>query len=403
MEDSLQQDAQYPNNKVKGCILPWIHLHGDIRGKYALCCHTDSYEKHIRTGSHEQSPLEVWNGPAMKDARKKFLSGDYPEECAVCYDKEAANSTSHRMIVNREFSTFSDRQIRTLADGGLEAPPVYLDFRFGNTCNFRCRMCGSDASTSWFKERHLGFGTKKDKPSLDFWTDNDKFWDDFKKIIPNLDTVYFAGGEPFVQDGHYKLIELLLAEGKTDITLQYNSNLSYNKFKDYDIKKIWSRFKKVQLWPSVDGFGERAEYGRKGLDFKTFTKNLTHFQKYVTSVSVVSNIYSITSIPQMIKYFKYVNVPFYITNLTWPNILATNVLPKHIKQDILKQYKELLETQKLNKSEITNIKSILNFMVATDNSHLQAEFKTYTNNLDISRSESFVSTFPEYAQWYNSI
>ena len=91
----------------------------------------------------------------------------------------------------------------------------------------------------------------------------------------------------------------------------------------------------------------------------------------------------------MIKYFKYVNVPFYITNLTWPNILATNVLPKHIKQDILKQYKELLETQKLNKSEITNIKSILNFMVATDNSHLQAEFKTYTNNLDISRSESF--------------
>jgi len=368
-----------------------------------LCCHTDSYEKHIRTGSHEQSPLEVWNGPAMKDARKKFLSGDYPEECAVCYDKEAANSTSHRMIVNREFSTFSDRQSRTLADGGLEAPPVYLDFRFGNTCNFRCRMCGSDASTSWFKERHLGFGTKKDKPSLDFWTDNDKFWDDFKKIIPNLDTVYFAGGEPFVQDGHYKLIELLLAEGKTDITLQYNSNLSYNKFKDYDIKKIWSRFKKVQLWPSVDGFGERAEYGRKGLDFKTFTKNLTHFQKYITSVSVVSNIYSITSIPQMIKYFKYVNVPFYITNLTWPNILATNVLQKHIKQDILKQYKELLETQKLNNSEITNIKSILNFMVATDNSHLQAEFKTYTNNLDISRSESFVSTFPEYAQWYNSI
>ena len=24
---------------IKGCILPWMHLYGDVRGKYNLCCH----------------------------------------------------------------------------------------------------------------------------------------------------------------------------------------------------------------------------------------------------------------------------------------------------------------------------------------------------------------------------
>ena len=88
----LQPDEQSLNRNIKGCILPWIHLHGDIRGEYALCCHTDSYfvnNRVIRTGNHSQSPLEVWNGDAMKAARLKFLNDDYPEECSVCYDKEA--------------------------------------------------------------------------------------------------------------------------------------------------------------------------------------------------------------------------------------------------------------------------------------------------------------------------
>ena len=24
---------------IKGCILPWIHLYGDVQGDYRLCCH----------------------------------------------------------------------------------------------------------------------------------------------------------------------------------------------------------------------------------------------------------------------------------------------------------------------------------------------------------------------------
>ena len=32
----------------------------------------------------------------------------------------------------------------------VEDMPAYLDIRFGNLCNLKCRMCGSWASNQWF-------------------------------------------------------------------------------------------------------------------------------------------------------------------------------------------------------------------------------------------------------------
>ena len=270
--------------------MPWIHLHGDIRGDYALCCHTDSYKEPRRSGHVGDTPLQVWNNDYMRKVRKDFLQGVYPPECSVCYDKESVGVRSHRQIVNKDYKRYKVLQDKTKEDGSIVTPPIYIDIRFGNTCNFRCRMCGTDASTSWFKERHLGFGSQNVKPFVDEWTNNEEFWTDFEKIIPYIEVMYFAGGEPFVQEGHYKALEKLISAGRTNVALQYNTNLSYKKFKNYDIKKLWSNFKTIQLWPSLDGIGKRAEYGRKGLKWEVFVDNLEHFKNFVTTVSAVSNI-----------------------------------------------------------------------------------------------------------------
>lgn len=403
MEASLQQDEQSQNNNIKGCILPWIHLHGDIRGDYALCCHTDSYKEPRRSGYVGDSPLQVWNNDYMKKARIGFLQGNYPPECSVCYDKESVGVLSHRQIVNKDYARYKVLQDKTNNDGSIKNPPIYLDIRFGNTCNFRCRMCGTDASTSWFKERHLGFGSKSDKPFIDEWTSNESFWKDFDEIIPFIEVMYFAGGEPFVQEGHYIALQKLIAAGKTDVSLQYNTNLSYKKFKDYDIKNMWNSFRSIQLWPSLDGVGAQAEYSRKGLSWDTFTDNLEYFKEFVTTVSTVSNIYSILSIPDMIVFLKNRGINFYITNLTSPSILSSTVLPKEAKQIVLKKFKKLINSNILNDSELQNIKGILSYLVSRDDSKLLGDFKIYNSNLDKSRNESFEEVFPEYKEWYTNI
>ena len=34
LEDSLAQDEQFQNNRVKGCILPWVHMYGSLQGTF---------------------------------------------------------------------------------------------------------------------------------------------------------------------------------------------------------------------------------------------------------------------------------------------------------------------------------------------------------------------------------
>ncbi len=394
---------------IKGCILPWIHMYGDIRGNYSLCCHTDNYfdRGQKQLGQDGESPLKVWNDEAYKKKRLQFLQGEYPAECSVCYDIEKSGQDSHRNRANNKYARYGVLQDKTGVDGSVKNPPVWLDFRFGNLCNFKCRMCGPDASTSWFREKHLAAFKAEDKQvqSLDYWTNNPEFWKDMEKIYKTIDTIYFAGGEPFVQDGMYKMLEFLIEHGKTDIELQYNSNLSYSKYKKYDIVKLWKNFREVKLWPSVEGYKEHVEYSRKGFVWETFAENLKIFKDYIQVVSATGNIYSILSNPELIMHLKKLNIQFFITNLISPPFMDTSVLPSETKKQINQKYKKFLTENKnwFNKQEINTILNSLRHMNRADNSHLLPELKKFNTALDLSRNESFEATFPEYAEWYRKI
>lgn len=394
---------------IKGCIMPWIHLHGNIRGDYILCCHTDNYmgpnEKKIATKGAR--PLDVWNNDLYKKKRLQFLQGQHPVECDVCYDIEKSGQDSHRNRVNERFARYAPLQKKTEKDGSVKNPPVWLDFRFGNLCNFRCRMCGPDASTSWFREKHLAplIPSRDQVQNLDYWTNNPDFWDDMEKIYKTIDTIYFAGGEPFVQDGMYKMLEFLIDKGKTNVELQYNSNLSYSKFKKYDIVQLWKKFDKVKLWPSVEGYKEHVEYSRKGFVWDTFAKNLTIFADYIQTVSATGNVYSILSNPELILHLKKLNLQFFITNLISPDFMDTSVLPLETKKFINEKYKKFLTKHNslFTLYEINTILNSLRHMNRADNSHLLPKLKKFNTALDLNRNESFEATFPEYAEWYRKI
>ena len=45
----------------------------------------------------------------------------------------------------------------------------------------------------------------KISPVTDNWTNNDVLWKDLKELLPHIEEIYFAGGEPLMQEGHYKL------------------------------------------------------------------------------------------------------------------------------------------------------------------------------------------------------
>ena len=105
----------------------------------------------------------------------------------------------------------------------------------------------------------------------------------------------------------------------------------------------------------------------------------------------------------MIYFLKDRNINFYITNLTSPPILSTTVLPKESKQFVLNKFKQLINSNILNDSELENVKGILSFMVSKNDTSYLEQFKKYNQALDESREESFEQIFPEYESWYKTI
>jgi organic radical activating enzyme len=403
LEAFLAQDEQ--SQEDKRCILPWIHQYGDLSGEYALCCFTLNDKGNLF--GKGLSPLQAFNSTHIKSARLSMLSNIPVKDCRVCYDWEKEGIESHRQKMNNKYQKYEKFYDTTHKDGSVSQYPIYLDFRFGNLCNFSCRMCGSYASSSWSKEDKYYGVLDKDAPNhYDHWTNNEEFWKDIDQIKKYIRVLYFAGGEPFVQEGHYKMLKFLVESGcAKNIKISYNTNLSYNgSFKGYSIESLWEQFDSVDLWPSIEGFDERAEYGRKGLDINLFKENSLKYSKYITTFSIVSSIYSITSNMELIRWIKSIGKTFNITNLTNPGYQSTSVLSKTIKKQIINDYKHsLLSLQTLDEYELQTILGSLKHMNSRDDSNLQSKFKEMNLKSDLFRNESFESVFPELAEWYRNI
>ena len=112
--------------------------------------------------------------------------------------------------------------------------------------------------------------------------DNPDFLKEIIEQVPNFKTAYFAGGEPLITEEHYILLEEMIRTGASNtVSLRYNTNLSNFKFKDKDILSLWKHFKKkIDIYASVDHYGERAEYIRHGTNWATVEENLILAKKH---------------------------------------------------------------------------------------------------------------------------
>ena len=125
MEAFLRQDELSLSNKTKGCILPWLHLFGTIRGDYRLCCYAEYVEPNILFDKSDQSLTEVWNDEPLKKIRREMLKGKIPSECIkTCYEVEKLGDKSNRISSNVRFHQWSKLQT-TKEDGSIPNKPIY--------------------------------------------------------------------------------------------------------------------------------------------------------------------------------------------------------------------------------------------------------------------------------------
>lgn len=388
------------------CILPWIHMFIKQNSKVYPCCFGSEVEAFGDV--REDNFLSLANGEPMKALRRNMLEGQPSAHCTRCYEAEAAGFTSLRQHKNKEFAEYFPRCRSTAPDGHVpDFQLKYLDIRFSNICNFKCRFCGHASSSLWYDEYKMLFPGFNKPRILKAGKSDDDLWQQIEKTLPHVDHIYFAGGEPLIMKEHYMVLKRLIEIGRTNVTLSYNTNMSLLQYKDEAVIDLWKQFDSVHLGISVDGIGKRAEYIRKGTIWPTFLDNIRTVKEQCPHATMRGNL-TITVFNVMIfaDIFRYLDEsglfdapPLDINFLNDPKFYSIQILPPEMKNRAAVALTQLAQTLDRNdrQGEASSVRAITNFMNAADGTEHVPAFFTRTDKLDAFRQERFDDTFPELA------
>jgi organic radical activating enzyme len=323
-------------------------------GKIAPCC--------VIKGNYSKPISFITDKKRFSDLQ----TTEVPENCSQCVRYPEAS-------YKNSFDRFDGDNIQ------------YLDFRNSNLCNLKCRTCGPHYSSSWAKELNY------EQPVVQ--TD---VFEQLKKILDkNIQYIYFAGGEPFLNKDHWQLLELLIKLNYAEnIKLYYNTNLTITTFKGLDAYSLWKNFKEVQVMVSVDAIGEPFNYIRSGANWDLVDKNINTLLKEKNinvGLAFTLSAISVWFLPDVLNYANQKRIKVNIIQLTNPHYFTLNVFPTELTEqciDILNQCKQISPT---NSKEID-----LAISIAKNNDDQQS-FLTLVSNIllaDKIRSESLFDLLP---------
>jgi sulfatase maturation enzyme AslB (radical SAM superfamily) len=281
-----------------------------------------------------------------------------------------------------------------------------LDFRFSNVCNLRCRYCGPELSSNWFGDAvKSSFNQTPTEQVIQIRKDVEGFMEEFETMLPHIEQIYWAGGEPIIMDEHWYIMNRLVELGKTDIRIFYNTNFTKLKYKQHDVLDLWKNFKHISVGASLDAEGTRAEYQRKGTVWRDIEENIRRLRAdapdidfYVSATVSAYNAWHITDFHRSWVDKGYIKPGDWYVNVLLNNPrFRMSILPQGLKEEIkYKWQKHLkwLEPQDHVGRATEGYKSAINFL-DDDHSNLLEEFKRFNAEFDQLRGENFAEVFPE--------
>lgn len=278
------------------CMAPWSHTYVSPQGERRLCCASREKSSWIKQyidvenddKSTEFVPTKLddhWNSEYMKNIRKDLMAGKEIDQCQVCNHK-LLNLNTYRGYFNHQLfpDKIDEAFEKTRDDGHTEMNPISYDYRISNLCNFKCRMCGDQLSSSWESERRQ---MKNWTPEGDPWMtpENRTKLQSFTKEVlekelwqavheERIEEIYWVGGEPLMFQIHWDIMEHLVKTGQSkNVVVRYNTNLSRVSWKGINLYDLLKHFKHVNISASIDGTGKVVEYVRDGIKWDRWLKN----------------------------------------------------------------------------------------------------------------------------------
>ncbi len=415
--NKTKQEIKDLANGEAFCILPWVHMHPWPDGRVFTCCLS---EQHTPIGNLNEMDLdECYNSDSMKKIRLDMLNNKKNSNCNRCYELEALGHSTLRKRSNDDFVFEKDdlNQSRidvvqtTEEDGTVEDVHLtYLDIRFSNICNMRCRTCGPDLSSQWFQDAvDSKFNRTPDEAIKQIRKGNASFMEQFDPYIHTIEKIYWAGGEPLIMDEHWyimnKLVEMGRTKRDTPMRVFYNTNFSKLTYKDQDAIELWKHFDEVSVGASLDAAGKKAEYLRKGTVWSDTLENRWRMKREIPekdfNISCTVSMFNVLDVCSF--YRELIDIGFIEPKDFGVNILLgkwnhrATVLPEHMRKEAQRQIRETLKfiEDKDTVGRATQTFQSLHQFLDGDDTHLLVDSMQECKEMDRFRSENIFDVFPE--------
>ncbi len=451
MSDKLIQWRDKHLNSISPsfCAAKWYNASIHLGSGETMSCHLPLPHP-IDPEKIKTNPSALHNTDHKKNMRKMMLEGVKPAECSYCWKVEGIgrNNASDRIYKSEIYKPEDIIALKNLppeADVNLKT----LEISFDRQCNFACSYCNAGYSTTWAQDLEKngayqnfvapggGGGAYQSDGS---WADvNGKHFADnpyveaffrwWPELSQTLDELRITGGEATVSQNFWRFTELMKDFDARNMRFAVNSNLGCSeKALDRLIELTHTLpIKEFDLYTSNESFGAHAEYIRDGLKYDTWRSNLeTFIQKAnfraVTIMMTINSLclFSITEflddITELKSIYGHHRPNISLNMLRWPSFMSPLTLPEDIKKELHSKIKNWYDKNKdsplYTEGEMNQIQRLLDYIEVLDKGHVFApddktllfkDFKSFYTQYDQRRGKNFVETFPELANWYNSI
>ena len=448
MDDLIYKNEVLDKLSPTFCGAKWYNATIWLGSGMTTSCHHPLPHK-VDPVAVESNPKLLHNTPEKKEQRRLMQCGERPSGCEYCWKIEdmGPDFISDRIYKSNIYTQDELNAARTSphdSDVNLRT----LEIAFDRTCNFACSYCNPAFSSTWVKDlktngsyqglvsdgrNHFTHVHSSSQPYR--VEDRNPYVEAFFKwwetdLHSTLRELRVTGGEPTMSVDLWRLIDWFKANAdKSQTKLAINSNLGGKpEFIDRLIEAR-SYLPSLDVYTSCEAIGAPAEYIRDGLDWNYWWENICKLSEagVGTHCMMTINALCLETLPDLIEKILQARkllgnefAVFSLNILRFPSFQSALVLPLDIRNRYADRLEELYKSwapKYLNRStpmhqfEQGQLERLVTYLRTVETPHSEAfempklhnDFKQFYSQYDVRRNKNFTETFPELADWYNSL
>jgi pyruvate-formate lyase-activating enzyme len=388
------------------------------------------------------NPKALHNTREKKNDRALMQDGLRPAGCEYCWKIEDMGKDA---ISDRVYKTiiYEDGDL----DEAFDTPPEQdvnlqtLEIAFDRTCQFACSYCNPAFSSTWVKDirRNGGytnlvsdgrnhFTHEHDSSQLYTITDVNPYVEAFFKwwetdLHKTLKELRITGGEPLMSGYTWRLIDWFQANrDKSTTRLAINSNLGFEQDK---LERLLDATEGIELdlYTSNESIGRHAIYIRDGLDWDQWCSNVVylldsgklrglHVMCTINALCLLSLREFLISIVNLKRKYGRDSINFSLNILRFPSFQSVLVLPLAVREQYADElafaYGIMADDVFCHEFELNQLSRLIEYLREPEQDSqalqvLQRDFKNFYEQYDQRRGKDFRHTFPQLAEWYDTL